>query len=232
VLSFPHRVYRLRKALYGLKKAPHAWYGHLRGFLFNKGFEMDKFDKTLFLLKQGADILIVQVYVYDIVFGGSSHSLISRFCKGCEQRIQDVYDGRIAVLSRASDQVGKGENFVHQANYMKDIPKKFKMDDSKFLSTPMSTTTAHDADEDREPMDQKEYRSMIGSHLYLMATRPNIQFSVCLCARFEASLRTSHRQAVKQIFRYILYTPNLVLWYSVSSSLLLLGFSDADFAGC
>jgi hypothetical protein len=69
-VEFPHRVYRLRKALYGLKQAPHAWYGRLRGFLFSKGFEMGKVDKTLLLLRQGDDILIVQVYVDDIVFGG------------------------------------------------------------------------------------------------------------------------------------------------------------------
>jgi hypothetical protein len=79
--EFPHRVYGLRKALYGLKQAPHAWYGRLRGFLFSKGFEMGMVDKTLFLLRQGDDILIVQVYVDDIVFGGSSHSLVTRFAE-------------------------------------------------------------------------------------------------------------------------------------------------------
>jgi hypothetical protein len=126
----------------------------------------------------------------------------------------------------------KDGTFVHQAKYRKDILKKFKMDDLKPLSTQMSTTTALDADEDGGPVDQKEYRSMIGSLLYLMATRPDIQFSVCLCARFQASPRTSHRQAVKRIFRYLRYTPKLGLWYSASSSLSLLGFSDADFAGC
>jgi hypothetical protein len=76
--EFPHWVYRLRKALYGIKQAPRAWYGHLRGFWFNKGFEMGKVDKTLFLLRQGDNILIVQVYVDDIVFGSLSHSLALR----------------------------------------------------------------------------------------------------------------------------------------------------------
>jgi hypothetical protein len=99
-------VYKLRKALYGLKKVPKAWYGRLRGFLFSKGFEMGKVHKTLSLLRQGKDILIVQVYVDDIVFGGSSHSLVARFARH-EHRIRDVCDGRIAVLSQASDQVGK-----------------------------------------------------------------------------------------------------------------------------
>jgi hypothetical protein len=100
------------------------------------------------------------------------------------------------------------------------------------MTTPMSTTTTLDADEEGEHVDQKEYQSIIGSLLYLMATRPDIQFLVCLCARFQASPRTLLRQAVKRIFRYLRHTPDFGLWYSVSTSLDLHGFSDADFAGC
>jgi hypothetical protein len=100
------------------------------------------------------------------------------------------------------------------------------------MTTPMSTTTALDADEEGEHLDQKEYRSMIGSLLYLTAPRPDIQFSVCLCARFQASPRSSHRQVVKRIFRYLRHTPDFGIWYSASSSLAPHGFSDADFAGC
>jgi hypothetical protein len=110
--------------------------------------------------------------------------------------------------------------------------QKFKMKDSKAMATPMSTTTALDADEEGEHVDHKEYQSMIGSLLYLTATRPDNQFSVCLCARFQASPRTSHRQVMKQIFKYLRHTPDFGLWYSTSSSLALHGFSDADFAGC
>ncbi|WVZ90653.1 hypothetical protein U9M48_036936 [Paspalum notatum var. saurae] len=73
---------------------------------------------------------------------------------------------------------------------------------------------------------------MIGSLLYLTATRPDIQFAVCLCARYQTSPRTFHRQAVKRIFRYLKFTPELGLWYSSSSSLFFRGFSDADHAGC
>jgi hypothetical protein len=126
----------------------------------------------------------------------------------------------------------KEGTFVHQAKYTKDIVRKFKMEDSKSMTTTMSTTTTLDADEEGEHVDQKEYRSMIGSLLYLTATRPDIQFSVCLCARFQASPRTSHRQAVKRIFRYLRHTPDFGLWYCASSYLVLHGFSDADFAGC
>jgi hypothetical protein len=77
--KYPHQVYKLRKALYGLKQAPRAWYGRLMGFLFERGFEIGKVDQTLFLLRQRRDILIVQVYVEAIVFGGSSNSLVARF---------------------------------------------------------------------------------------------------------------------------------------------------------
>jgi hypothetical protein len=121
---------------------------------------------------------------------------------------------------------------VHQAKYTKDIVRKFKMEDSKDMTTPMSTTTTLDADEEGEHVDQKEYRSMIGSLLYLTVMRPDIQFSVCPSARFQSSPRTSHQQAVKRIFRYLRHTPDFGLWYSASSSLALHGFSDADFAGC
>jgi hypothetical protein len=77
--KYPHQVYKLRKVLYGLRQAPRAWYGRLRGFLFERGFEMGMVDQTLFLLRQGRDILIVLVYVDDIVFGGSPNSLVARF---------------------------------------------------------------------------------------------------------------------------------------------------------
>jgi hypothetical protein len=121
---------------------------------------------------------------------------------------------------------------VHQAKYTNDIVRKFNMQDSKAMTMPMCTTTALNADEEGEHVDQKEYQSMMGSFLYLTETRLDIQFTVCLCTRFQASPRTSHRQAVKRIFRYLRHTPDFGLWYSASSSLALHGFSDADFVGC
>jgi hypothetical protein len=192
--------------------------------LFSKGFEMGKVDKTPFLLRQGNEILIVQVYVDDIVFGGSSHSLVARFAKDMSKEFEMSMMGELQFFLGLQIKQAKEGTFVHQAKYTKDILKKFKMDDSKPLSTPMSMTTTLDVNEDREPVDQKEYWSMISSLLYLTATRPDIQFSVCLCARCQASPRTSHRQAVKRIFRYLRYTPQLGLSYSASSSLSLLGF--------
>jgi hypothetical protein len=143
--------------------------------------------------------------------------------------LQGLQMGELLFFLGLQIKQSKEGTFVHQAKYTKDIRRKFMMEDSMAMATPMSTTTALNADEEGEHMDQKEYRSMIGSLLYLKATRPDIQFSVCLWARFQASPRTSHRQVVKRIFRYLRHTPDFGLWYSSSSSLALHGFSDADF---
>jgi hypothetical protein len=85
---------------------------------------------------------------------------------------------------------------MHQVKYTKDLMKKFNMAELKPVSTPISSTASLGPNEDGEPVDQREYMSMIGSLLYLTATRPEIQFAVGLCARFQASPRSSHRMAV------------------------------------
>jgi hypothetical protein len=205
-------VYKLRKALYGLKQAPRAWYGRLRGFLFERGFEMGKVDQTLFLLKQGRDILIVQVYVDDIVFGGSSNSLVARFAEDMRREFEMSMMGELQFFLGLQIKQSKEGTFVHQSKYTKDIVRKLEMEDSKAMAMPMSLTTALDADEEGEHVDQKECRSMIGSLLYLTATRPDIQFLICLCARFQAYPRTSHRQAGKRIFKNLRHSPYFGLW--------------------
>jgi hypothetical protein len=126
----------------------------------------------------------------------------------------------------------KQGTFVHQAKYTKDLIKKFNMAELKPMCTTMSSAASLGPDEDGEAVDQRQYRSMIGSLLYLIATRPDIQFAVGLCTCFQASPRSSHRTTVQRIFRYLKHTPEFGIWYSASSLLDLVGFSDADFAGC
>jgi hypothetical protein len=96
----------------------------------------------------------------------------------------------------------------------------------------MSMTMVLDPDENGKAADQREYRSMIGYLLYLTTTWPEIHFAICMGARFKASPHTLHWQAVQQIFRYLKYTLEFGIWYSASSSLDLVGFSDANFVGC
>jgi hypothetical protein len=102
----------------------------------------------------------------------------------------------------------------------------------KPVPTPMSSTASLGLDKDGEAIDQREYRSMIGSLLYLTMTQPDIQFAVGLSVRCQSSPRSSHQTTVQRVFRYFKHTPEFGIWYSASSSVDLVGFSDADFAGC
>jgi hypothetical protein len=93
--KYSHRVYKLRKALYGLKQAPRAWYGRLRGSLFERGFETGKVDQILFLIRQGRNILIVQVYVDDVVFRGLANSLVARFAEDMSREFEMSMMGKL-----------------------------------------------------------------------------------------------------------------------------------------
>jgi hypothetical protein len=115
---------------------------------------------------------------------------------------------------------------------MKDLMKKFNMAELKPVSTPMSTTTTLDPDENGEDVNKMEYKIMIDSLLYLTMTRPDIQSVVCLCACFHASPRSSHQITVQRIFRYLKYTLEFRIWYFASSSLDLVDFFNVDFVGC
>jgi hypothetical protein len=121
----------------------------------------------------------------------------------------------------------KQGTFIHQAKYTTDLMKKC----IKLVSTPMSSADSLGLDKDGEAVAQREYRSMIGSLLYLTATRPDIQFAVGLSTRFQASPRSSHQTVVQRVFRYLKYTPEFGIWCSASFSLDLVGFSNADFVG-
>uniref|UniRef100_A0A8R7UGR0 Reverse transcriptase Ty1/copia-type domain-containing protein n=2 Tax=Triticum urartu TaxID=4572 RepID=A0A8R7UGR0_TRIUA len=180
--KLPNHVYKLQKALYGLKQAPRAWYDRLKGFLIKKGFKMGEADKTLFTLRHHNELLLVQIYVDDIIFGGSSNALCAKFSKDMSDEFEMSMMGELSFFLGLQIKQTKQGTFVYQGKYTKDMLKKFGMSDSKPLHTPMSTATILDVDENGEVVDQREYRSMIGSLLYLTATRPDIQFAVCLCA--------------------------------------------------
>jgi hypothetical protein len=106
------------------------------------------------------------------------------------------------------------------------------MENAKPIKTPMGTNGHLDLDIGGKSVDQKVYRSMIGSLLYLCASRPDIMLSVCFCARFQSNPKECHLRAVKRIMRYLVHTSHLGLWYPKGSNFKLVGYSDADYAGC
>ncbi|GJW42954.1 ribonuclease H-like domain-containing protein [Tanacetum coccineum] len=121
--------------------------------------------------------------------------------------------------------------FISQDKYVADILKKFDFSSVKTVSTPLETNKALIKDEEAEDVDVHLYRSMIGSLMYLTASRPDIMFVVCTCARFQVTPKTSHLYVVKKIFRYLKGQPKLGLWYPRDSPFDLEAFSDSDYAG-
>ena len=124
----------------------------------------------------------------------------------------------------------KDGTFISQTKYTQDLIKRFGMKDAKPAKTPMGTDGHIDLNKGGKSVDQKAYRSMIGSLLYLCASRPDIMLSVCMCARFQSD--QCHLVAVKQILRYLVATPCFGIWYPKGYTFDLIGYSDSDYAGC
>ncbi|KAH9780087.1 Integrase catalytic domain-containing protein [Citrus sinensis] len=229
--KFPNHVYKLLKALYGLKQAPRAWYDRLKNFLLENDFSMGKADTTLFVKHNNQGILIVQIYVDDIIFGSTNELLCKEFSSCMSKEFEMSMMRELKYFLGLQIKQNEEGIFINQAKYVKDLLKRFGIDDSKTKNTPMSTTTKLDKDEKGKEVDIKMYRGMIGSLLYLTASRPDIMFSVCLSARFQSCPKESHLLAVKRIFRYLSGTIDIGLWYPRGTHIDLTCFSDADFAG-
>ena len=228
----PNHVYKLSKALYGLKQAPWAWYERLRDFLISKDFKIGKVDTTLFTKSIGKVLFICQIYVDDIIFGSTNQDFCEEFGDIMSREFEMSMIGELSFFLGLQIKQLKEGTFVCQSKYVKDLLKKFGMEDAKPIKTPMATNGHLDLDEGGNPVDLKLYRSMIGSLLYLTASRPDIMFSVCMCARFQAAHRECYLTTIKRILRYLKFTLNVRLWYPKGAHFDLVGYSDPDYAGC
>ncbi|GJU41340.1 retrovirus-related pol polyprotein from transposon TNT 1-94 [Tanacetum coccineum] len=170
----PEKVYRLRKALYGLKQALRAWYDELSKFLFSKGFTKGIIDPTLFTIKYGEDILLVQIYVDDIIFGSTNPKFSKRFEKLMHGRFEMSLMGEMKFFLGLQIHQSPRGIFINQAKYTLEILKKHGMEKGQSIGTPMATKPKLDADLSGEPVDQTDYHSKIGSLMYLTSSRPDI----------------------------------------------------------
>jgi hypothetical protein len=230
--EYPSHVYKLSKVFYGLNQAPRAWYERLRDFLLTNGFKVRKADPTLFTKTIVKDLFICQIYVDDIIFGSTNKSSCEEFSRIMIQKFEMSMMWELKYfLGFQIKQLQEGI-FINQTKYIQDILKKFGMKNAKPIKTPMGTNGHLDLDIGGKSIDQKVYRSMIGSLLYLCALRPNIMLSVCMCARFQTNTKEIHLRVVKRIMRYLVYTPKFGLRYPKGSTFDLIGYSDADYAGC
>ncbi|GJS25825.1 putative ribonuclease H-like domain-containing protein [Tanacetum coccineum] len=228
----PHHVYRLKKALYGLKQAPRAWYDTLSKFLLAQGFSKGVVDPTLFIQKTGKHTLHVQIYVDDIIFASTDPKDCDRFSNEMSSKFQMSMMGQISFFLGLQISQNPRGIFINQSKYANEILKKFDLHKSDPVDTPMVERTKLDEDLSGTPVDQTKYRSMIGSLMYLTASRPDLVFAVCMCARYQSRPTKKHLEAVKRVFRYLQGTINMGLWYPKDTAMALTAYADADHAGC
>ncbi|GKE38393.1 putative ribonuclease H-like domain-containing protein, partial [Tanacetum coccineum] len=205
--KYPEKVYKVVKALRGT------------------------IDKTLFLKKDKHDIILVQVYVDDIIFGSTKKSWCDEFEALMKSRFQMSSMGELTFFLGLQVKQKPNGIFISQDKYVAEILKKFDFASVKTASTPIETQKPLVKDEEASDVDVHLYRSMIGSLMYVTASRPDIMFAVCACSRFQVTPKTSHLSAVKRIFRYLKGKPKLGLWYPRESSFDLESYSDSDYAG-
>nr|GEW92510.1 putative ribonuclease H-like domain-containing protein [Tanacetum cinerariifolium] len=227
--DYPDKVYKVVKPLYGLHQAPRAWYETLANYIVDNGFQRGKINQTLFIKKQKGNILLVQVYVDNIIFGSTNKDL----CKAFEKLMKDKFQmSSICELTFFLGlQVKQKQDgiFICQDKYVAKILTKFGLTDGKSASTPIDTKKPLRKDPDGEDVDVHTYKSMIGSLMYLTLSRPNIMFAVCACVRFHVTPKASHLHAVKQIFSYLKGKPHLGLWYPKDSPFNLVAYSNSDY---
>jgi hypothetical protein len=149
---------------------------------------------------------VCQIYVNDIIFGSTNEKFCEEFSKVMTNRFEMSMMSELKYfLGFQVKQLREG-TFLCQTKYTQDMLKKFGMEKAKQAKTPIASNGYLDLNEEGKPVDQKLYRLMIGSLLYLCASRPNIMLSVCMCARFQANPKTCHLVAVKRILRYLVHT--------------------------
>ncbi|GKC09690.1 putative ribonuclease H-like domain-containing protein, partial [Tanacetum coccineum] len=204
-LEFPDKVYKVEKALYGLHQAPRAWYETLSTYLLDNGFQRGQIDKTLFIKRFKGDILLVQVYVDDIIFGSIRKELCTEFEKLMHKRFQMSSKRELTFFLGLQVMQKDDGIFISQDKYVDEILKKFGFLTMKIASTPMETSKPLLKDENAKYVDVNLYRSMIGSLMYLTSSKPDIIYLKC--------------------------QPKLGLWYPKDSPFDLEAYSDNDYAG-
>ncbi|GJS82373.1 retrovirus-related pol polyprotein from transposon TNT 1-94 [Tanacetum coccineum] len=198
----------------------------------NHEFSKGNLDPTLFIRRQGKDILLVQIYVDDIIFASTTPELCDQFLKIMCSKFKMSMMGKISFfLGLHISQSPKGI-FLNQSKYALKSLKKYGMESSDPMDTPMVGKSKLDKDPQGKAIDPTHYHGMVGTLMYLTTSRPDLTFDVCMCARYQAKPTEKHLHVIKRIFKYLKGTVNRGLWYPKDSSIALIAYADADHAGC
>ena len=232
--QFPNYICKLDKALYGLKQAPRAWYHRLSEKLQDFGFKPSKADTSLFYFNKGDLTMFMLIYVDDIIVASSSQEGTDRLLQALKSDFALKDLGKLSYFLGIEVSCVSNGIILSQAKYADDILRRTGMMNCKPANTPMCVTEKLSAFEGPTlgVEDATRYRSIVGALQYITLTRPDISFAVNKICQFLHAPTTTHWTAAKRILRYIKHTVKLGLRIEKSSSTLVSGFSDADWAGC
>ncbi|KAI5336669.1 hypothetical protein L3X38_015937 [Prunus dulcis] len=226
------RLYKLNKALYGLKQAPRAWYDEIDSYFNRAGFKKSPSEATLYVKTSGTSgILIVSLYVDDIVYTGSCVKLLEEFKNDMMKHYEMIDLGLLYhFLGMGVVQTNK-HTFLHQKKYAMKVIEKFGLKDCKSVVTPPVASERLCKEDGSEAANENEYRQIVGSLLYLTATRPDIMFASSLLARFMHNPTRKHMGTAKRVLRYIQGTLEFGIEFIKGKSATLIGYCDSDWAG-
>ncbi|PNY07765.1 putative copia-type polyprotein [Trifolium pratense] len=227
-----HMVYKLKRALYGLKQAPRAWYSRIDAYFSQTGFHKCPYEHTLYI-KTGekGNFLIVCLYVDDLIFTGNDECLFKEFKQSMMKEFEMTDLGMMKYFLGIEVVQSAAGIFICQKKYAQEVLERFKMDDCNPVQIPIVPGTKLTRDVEGTKIDNTYYKQMVGSLMYITATRPDLTYAVSLISRYMESPTELHHQVVKKILRYLKGTVNYGLFYKKSEINELVGFSDSDYAG-
>jgi hypothetical protein len=167
-------VCKLKKALYGLKQAPRAWYSRLDKYLQQEGFRKGSADNNLYIKVSEGNILLIEFYVDDIIFGSDDDRLSHKFAKDMKNEFEMSLLGELSFFLGLQIRQSNQGIFISQTKYIREMLKRFGMEDCKPVITPMQTSCKLRKYDDSKSTDQRKYRSMIGSLLYVTTSKLDV----------------------------------------------------------
>eukprot|EP00253_Pinus_taeda_P032852 PITA_32852 len=226
-----YKVCRLKKALYGPKQAPRAWYSRIDSYLQKSGFENCEGEPTLYIKEKDGKILIVVLYVDDVIFTSNDDYVIENLKVVMKEEFEVTDMGLLRYL--LGIEVDKNENgiFISQAKCVNEVLEIFNMHDSEATITPIVMGLKLSKEDSNKDFDHSLYKSIVGSLMYLTAIRPDIMHDVSLISRFMERPKEAHWQAAKRILRYVKGTKRFGILYITSECSDLIGYTDSDWAG-
>lgn len=225
------KVYKLKKALYGLRQAPRAWYSRIEGYFVREGFKKCYCEHTLFVKTEGENCLIVSLYVDDIIYTSNSDVMIEKFKASMKEEFSMIDLGKMKYFLGVEVIQDEDGIFISQKKYALDTLQKFGMDRCNSVKNPMVPGNKLTKDGAGPAVDPTAYKQLVGSLRYLTVTRPDLIYSVNMVSRYMESPTEQHMLAAKRILRYVQGTVGYGIQYKRGGEGKLVGFVDSDYAG-